>query len=552
MGSDFEISDAHAEAVQRPRRLVLNFDALLVDPDAYAGGVDEIVSRRFTFIDDPGIRVDSIWWNWCEGNVAPYPSRFLPRYNVPGYLRWFDEGVDIVRIFEEETRRRGIEVFYSHRMNGGDNDPQYQEGRGSFLDDLDNLYKVPVKEAHPDWLLEVDTHPNGLWNFAVPGVRRYALDILTEIAGEYGFDGLELDFARMTPVLPPGEGWLLRDCLTEFMRSVRAMTLEVERRRGRPFLLAARVPENLPGCHFDGIDVETWVGERLIDILALGVRSFDVDVAAFRALTGDEPIKLYCALDDHHSSDGYCAPPIEVLRGVASNWRQQGADGIQTFNFKYEPDPGEPCWQLHRQFYRELSAPGGMAGLDKTFVRQRRGGGHGAEIIPFAEEWETPRRGYHNTNMLAPLPAPLAGDGRTDTLLILRVGEDVGAEAARLDRVELRLALHDPGTAGLPAEAKIEPALIRDWVVPERIGGPPPVYFHTSPPRKGIEKRLQARINNIPLGQPRVEGGWLVFAVDPMALAVGENLVGVCLDQPESSGTRQVRIEKLELHVRYQ
>ena len=88
MGSAFEISDAHAEAVQRPRRLVLNFDALLVDPDAYAGGVDEIVSRRFTFIDDPGIRVDSIWWNWCGGNVAPYPRRFLRRYNVPGYRRW--------------------------------------------------------------------------------------------------------------------------------------------------------------------------------------------------------------------------------------------------------------------------------------------------------------------------------------------------------------------------------------------------------------------------------------------------------------------------------
>ena len=33
-----------------------------------------------------------------------------------------------------------------------------------------------------------------------------------------------------------------------------------------PTHLAARIP----GCRFDGIDVEHWVGEQLIDLLALG------------------------------------------------------------------------------------------------------------------------------------------------------------------------------------------------------------------------------------------------------------------------------------------
>ena len=122
--------------------------------------------------------------------------------------------------------------------------------------------------------------------------------------------------------------------LTDFIRSVRALTQEVARKRARPFLLGVRVPENLEGCHFDGLDVETWAREQLIDIIAPGVRNFDVDVAAFRGLTLGTAIRIYPCVDDHHATDGYATPPIEVYRGVAATWWRQGADGIQTFNFQ--------------------------------------------------------------------------------------------------------------------------------------------------------------------------------------------------------------------------
>ena len=146
---------------------------------------------------------------------------------------------------------------------------------------------------------------------------------------------MEIDFARVCPVLPPGQQWENRDAVTDFMRSVRSMLLRVGERRGRPCLLAARVPENLVGCRMDGLDVETWAREELVDIFTLGCRSFDVDVAAFRRITEGTHIRLYPVLDDHHSTDGYRFPPIEVFRGVMANWLHQGADGLQTFNFAY-------------------------------------------------------------------------------------------------------------------------------------------------------------------------------------------------------------------------
>ena len=57
-----------------------------------------------------------------------------------------------------------------------------------------------------------------------------------------------------------GYQWEQREHITEFLRRVRQETLEVEQKAGTTgILLAARIPDNLIGCHFDGLNVETWV-----------------------------------------------------------------------------------------------------------------------------------------------------------------------------------------------------------------------------------------------------------------------------------------------------
>ena len=58
----FELSSAHIDAINRRRRVVVNFDVLLVEPLKYES-VEAIVEDRFTFIDDPHTCMDSIWWN---------------------------------------------------------------------------------------------------------------------------------------------------------------------------------------------------------------------------------------------------------------------------------------------------------------------------------------------------------------------------------------------------------------------------------------------------------------------------------------------------------
>ena len=579
-----QLSEEHQAAVDRRRELVLNFDVMIVDPQA-GQDVRALASSRLAYADDPQIRFDSIWWNWGEGNVVPYPSKVLPHYNHPGFQYWIDNDIDLVGIFLEETHKRRIEGFFSMRMNGSDNDPQYVPGLGTIMDTIvqgesdspggdlgrgasgkevgeaPKVYRIPLKEEHPEWLFRT-WGENGYWNYAEEGVRQYYLRNLREVSEMYEFDGIELDFARGF-VFPPGQAWRLRQHMTEFLRQLRLMLLEVGARRGKPFLLAARVPENLMGCHFDGLDVETWAREKLVDIFVLGCRSFEVDLDAFGRITAGRNIKLYPALDHHHASDGYCTPPIEVFRGVVSNWRRQGADGLQTFNFSYGPrGEDEPWWTMHQQFYRELSSKDGFKGLDKTFVVQRHGGGHGPSVHPNPEDWSTPRVGYANTNMLSLLPAPLDASGATDLLAPIYVGDDVNDPAGKVKDVQLWVLLHDSqlgdylnipryDRSPAPGAGRIERTVIRDWFIPERKEKANQPFLYNSPPRRGIEEKVEARVNNILLDGAEIRKGWLVFPVEPEQCSLGENLVGVRV-KDRSTTDKPLLVEKVELRVLYE
>ncbi len=528
-----QLSDEHIAAAGRDRRIIINFDT--ISGDRGFGGRDpaELVKWKFHVIDAADVQIDSVWWCWGEGNVSPWPSRIMPLYDSEGYRRWKEQGIDIAAIFAEESRKRGIEAFYNFRINGSDND-------------LGPFRKVPMKLKHPEWLIHTWPGPVGLWNYAIPEVRRYKLSILREIAERFDYDGISLDFARVCPVLPPGKAWANRDKMTDFMREFRAITQEVARKRGRPLLVGARIPENLEGCRFDGLDIETWVSEGLVDVLALGIRSFDVDIAAFRRITAGTHVKLYPSVDDHHASDGYATPPIDIYRGVAANWWRQGADGIQTFNFNHAPDfPFRGVWDTHLTAYREIGSPQTLHRKNKRFVVQRRGGGHGPTVIPNPQDWTTPRWMYFNTNMLAPLPAPLANDGKADSLLTVSVADDLAAEREHLEGLSLRLLLSDSSAEGLPQEKRLQEVTVATI-------GHPDSRLANIPAARGIENLIEARLNNAHLGKPSSKGGWLVFdRLSPDLFAPGSNLVGLRLTQPRPKAAEPILIEKLEVEVRY-
>ena len=518
-----DLSAQHQEAVNRRRRIVVQYDS----QGTYGIDLDTWIDYRFRYIDQPGSHIDSVFWDMGRLGQVLYPSKFLDPLVNADFQKWSDQGIDIVGRLIAETKRRGLEAFWHHRASEVDLNAT---GTGAAWKDE----AAPLKRAHPDWVLKTGWWRHGLWNFAVPAVREHTVRTLREVAEMYDVDGIQIDFARHVPCLPIGRQWELRDHVTELMRMTRRMALNVERNRGRPLLVAAKVPRNLEGCRVDGFDVEVWAKENLADILTLGSRSADVDIGAFRRVTADRNIKLQPCFDDHHTTDGYRYPPIEVLRGVFSNWWRQGADGIVTFNWSNAPP--EVCELLgqrpgplsHRQAYREAGSLAAMAFNDKTFIVQRRGG------YPWAE-------GFFNRNDTAPLPMSIACNGPEATLHV-RLSDDLKQHADKVERVLLRLVLFgasDDEAVEIVFNGKSLPLVARDleWKDPQ-------IFSPKPQPASG-----GSGVYRVNPGQRLLR---LDYEVDPRRCRIGENVVNVVLsDSTQEGAADEIALEKLEVRVRY-
>ncbi|EDY18896.1 hypothetical protein CfE428DRAFT_3554 [Chthoniobacter flavus Ellin428] len=521
------LPDDHQAAVrQRRRRIVMQYDANDVvmsywklHPDGRAA-FEPFREALFAYVDEPGSQVDAIWWD-IEGSPlgSAYPSKVLLPVDDPLVRQWLDAGIDWVEQLVAETRRRKREVFWNHRIC----EVEFVPGVGH------SKTPHPLKVQHPDWVVAADWWPHGTWNLAAEGLRAYKVAILRELTTRYDFDGLQIDFSRHIPCLPVGRQWELRESVTEFLREVRRMTLEVAAQRGRPLLLAAKVPQTIDGCHADGFDVRAWAEQRLVDILTLGSRTMDVDVEGVRAAVGKD-VQLQPCFDDHHATDGYRHGPIEFLRGVFANHWQRGANSVVTFNWSIGTP--EVCRAMGSEVaplaqgeaYREVGDLATMAGKDKFFAVERRGG------YPWAQ-------GFFNRNDTAPLPKRLeqgetpvrftvhiADTPASKSSLLLRCvlfqAEENDSFVARLNGVNLSLITRDP-----------------EWK---------DAQIFSPKPQPNSGGAGEYRIN------PQQKLLRLDFAVPVEAWKQGANVAEVQLaSRKPESGKTGVQLEKLEAHLHY-
>jgi len=523
------LTEEHMAAVNRRRRIVVQYDAF------NRLGVDfrQWIDFRFRYADELDSQIDSLWWDiGGDPGTAVYPSKVLPAFNYKDLDPWREQGIDWVGELVKETRRRKLEVFWNHRISEVEIAP---EGG------LEMERVNPVKKANPDWVIKTWWW-QGMWNLAAPGVRDYKIKVLRELAENYELDGFQLDFARHMPCLPPGRQWELRGHVTTFVRMVREMLFEVAHQKGRPILLAARVPRSLKGCRVDGFDIEEWARQNLVDILTLGSRSVDVDVEGYRRAIGGRNIKLQPCFDEHHATDGYRNPPIEVFRGAFANWWQQGADSVVTFNWSNAPPEvcekiGVPAGPLsQRQAYHEVGSPETLRRKDKVFFVERLGG----------YPWST---GYFNHNRDAVLPVALANTGQP-AKLTMRIADSVRTVAERVDSIRLRAVLFrrpdradvefkegdtfEASLNGVPLKPRLRDANWKD-----------PQIFSPKPQRTSGG-------NGIFEVDPEQNLLRLEFEVEPRLCRVGENLaeIRVVEREPYRPGA-EIVLEKLEIHLRY-
>ncbi len=357
----------HNDFLNRKRRLILQEDANMPLGLPVDMPIGDWIKHRF----DPweGSMVDAVAWDIGLESEAyrVYLKGSLPLRDYPRVEYWRDQGVDWLEHCVKACKERNMDVFWNHRISevdlyhplgaDGFRAPHADPGRENYL-----------KKEHPDWLIEC-WWPQGLWNLANAELRQHKLKFLREIVTNYELDGLQLDFARHTPCLPPGHEWENREHVTEFIRMVRKMLNEVETTSGRPQLLLARVGETIAGNHVDGYEVEKWIAEGLIDILIPGGRAAAIEIRRFLQLPGGDKIKIYPSMDSHHTAEGYHRAPMEYFRGLFVNWLEQGASSISLFNWLGDGEVHEPFHQV----LKECGDRALMSKLPKMYAAESRG-----------------------------------------------------------------------------------------------------------------------------------------------------------------------------------
>jgi len=357
----------------RQRRILFNWDgsdvlAFLKDdptPEKY---------EKWSFDCIDGSQVDTLLYCFGSGNTAEYASDVLEwpgeadgfqfaddnsRYRCENARKLAEMGANPPEAISRACRKRGLEVFFSLRMN---------DTHDTFMDS-----EYPTfKREHPEWCLpqirdnfanswgDVPGRRPSTLNFAVPEVRQLKLEVIREVFEKWDFDGIELDWSRHNSHFAPGTEHANRHWLTEFTREVRKITEAGAGRLGHPVHILARVPETLHGCTMGGYDVAAWFREDLVDGLILGDMVVNVPhLHQFRDLMVNGPVPLFPSVYGYGM--GYQLWDDALIRGVAASMWANGADGLATYNLY-------PKGEFRRRVLQQIGDPRTMDGESKRYV----------------------------------------------------------------------------------------------------------------------------------------------------------------------------------------
>ena len=421
-----ETKRARVEAAQHLRRVIFNDDTHELALEN-ANTPEGFLAHRITPLTETHVGTIS-WSVLCGQFDAPaYDSKVQPIYgDAQGApVKYWHRVTENVKTLAREYRcplhlvcdfahRHDMEAFASVRMN---------DVHDSFMDA--NAMTV-WKRTHPEFM--VDTHGTlpefelytTAQDFSHEAVRQRKLEIIEEICQRYDVDGFESDYIRH-PVLfsrrMRGEPCTMGeiDIITSMMGEIRSLTDAAAQRRGRPLLIAVRVPDTFTTCLDNGMDVEAWLRKDLIDLLIVGggYAPWSLPVETWVEESKPHGVPVYPCVNMGKEL-------LPLVRGLASNWYRAGAHGLYFWNLgtPFEFMTGDELVETRRRCYacvHEVGDADLLVGKKKLFSIDSDAGG----ILPYYAHLSAPR--------LLPLKSK---DGvlRTGVIgrLPLIVGDDVG------------------------------------------------------------------------------------------------------------------------------
>ena len=324
------------------RRWIYNSDPSnttrhLSEPAAHPDELRQIVRNyaREAHIDT---LVQEIWqqcWTdfWktdkCRYDTRPQHQRLVPI---------MDTGVMPIETYIDECHRHGMEFIAGFRMN---------DRHGNNVDFFEKLDK-----EHPKWILREykptgggkhDPRNRGLGcslDYSQDGVRDWLFSIMEEVANRFDVDGIEFNFHRMPECFPRDKAEQSHAMMTGFVRRVRAMLDEVSQKKDRKLILGVRVLQDIKQNKRWGLDIPTWIKERLIDYVApgdWGFTDFNAKYEEFVRLGRAYDCYVYPQAERRVNYPRWKKlreeQTPEQYRAVVRNFYGAGSDGFSTSNY---------------------------------------------------------------------------------------------------------------------------------------------------------------------------------------------------------------------------
>ena len=348
--------------------------------DMLRASVDETVGNSDVHMLQPGGgRVP--WW---KSKIAPADEyykwlRDTARVRLDSMSQYMLNGGDMVQVFVDHCRKRGIVPFISLRLNDYHGTAhadlildrlQGGEGAGDTRPRVQGLWLGRFYLDHPEWRIGKDPKTytsspdklifmkdhgvrykmriNRVLNWAVPEVRAHKLALITEICEGYDIDGFELDFMRHARYFRQDETTAEQRIamMTQFVADVRA-ALDRTAKPGQRRWLCVRVPLRTRKHHELGIDLEKWVaaGVDMVNLSCHYCTSQQSDMAKVCKLLPNTAVYLEVTYTkqtcyppgkpktQRHSVDRKMTP--EEFYTAAHLAYSRGAAGLSAFNFVY-------------------------------------------------------------------------------------------------------------------------------------------------------------------------------------------------------------------------
>ena len=318
--SDEEIALARKAAKPGPgvRRVIIHSDGF---SGFFSGAYSSPEALRKVIARFAGTPIYS--FDWCVGGSSfTYATRVGTVFGSHAKKMWrqgdkqaaeilkrlIEQGHDPLRIVVEEAHRQGIPINATLRMNA------------DYGGDVAKTFNGEFYWKHLDQRI-VNRNGSRAYNlsYAYPEVRDFRLAIIREVASNYDVDGIHLNFLRHPPFFgydPPlvaafrkaygtepkkdDPRWhrLRADIMTAYIRRIRRTLDEIGQHRGRRIALSATM-----NCHrplVEGLDVQRWVRDGLVDLISPGVHGLGgtyFPVRPFAAMTKGTSCKLFPMLE---------------------------------------------------------------------------------------------------------------------------------------------------------------------------------------------------------------------------------------------------------------